>query len=143
MRRDRPFLIPLLLLAAAPLAADDVRGAERMLCATTSVTACLEGEDCYKVNPSELNLPDFIEVDLKARRLKATLASGQNRSTEIKNLHREGGTVILQGFENGRAFSFLIDELLGTASIAVAREGIAIAGFAACTPMLAGEPRKP
>jgi hypothetical protein len=132
-----------LLLVAAPLVADDVRGADRILCATTSVTACIEGEDCYKVDPSELNLPNFIEIDLKARRLKTTLASGQNRSTEIKGLQRESGALILQGFENGRAFSFLIDELLGTASIAVAREGIAIAGFAACTPMLAGELRKP
>jgi hypothetical protein len=143
MRPARRFLIPLILLSAAPLRADDVRGVERMLCAVTSVTACVEGAECFKAEPSELNIPQFLEIDLKARLLKTTPASGQNRKTDIKSLQRENGVIVLQGYEMGRAFSFLIEETLGTASIAVARDGITVAAFGACTPIPASEPRKP
>ena len=42
---------------------------------------------------------------------------------------------MLQGFENGRAFSFLIAEKTGRASIAVARDGLGVSVFGACTPL--------
>jgi hypothetical protein len=144
MRRPGLLLAALGLLAtAAPLAADDLRGADRILCTVISVNACVEGDECFKVSPHELNVPQFLEIDLKSRVLKTTPASGQNRKTDIKNLQRENGALILQGYEMGRAFSFLIDEAAGAASIAVARDGVAVAGFGACTPMPAAEPRKP
>ena len=60
---------------------------------------------------------------------------GQNRSTPIKNLERDNGKIVLQGFEKGRAFSFLITEKTGMASIAIAREGLAVSVFGACTPL--------
>ena len=74
-------------------------------------------------------------MDLAAKTLSTTAASGENRSTPIKNLEREEGMIILQGYENGRAFSFVIAEEDGMASIAVARDGLSVAVFGACTPM--------
>lgn len=78
--------------------------------------------------------PWFIVVDLENRRLGTTEASGHNRSTPIKNLERDDGLIFLQGIENGRAFSFVIVEETGMVSIAVAREGLAVTIFGACTP---------
>lgn len=127
-------LLALALLLTPPLAADDLTGAERFLCAAAQVTACYDDGECLIVPPWELNIPQFIEVDLEARTLATTRASGQNRSTPIKNLEREAGQIVLQGFENGRAFSFLISEETGMASIAVAREGLGLTVFGACTP---------
>ena len=143
MRRIGLLAIALLLSASALHLDDDLRGADRILCAATSVAACVGGADCTKVDPDALNLPHFIEIDLMARQLKTTPASGQNRKTDIKNLQRENGILILQGYEMGRAFSFLIDETLGNASVAVARDGIAVAVFGACTPMPVSDSRKP
>ena len=82
-----------------------------------------------------LNIPQFIEVDLNERTLSTTAASGELRSTRIKNLEREDGVIVVQGFEQGRAFSFLITEETGMASIAVARDGLGVVVFGACTPM--------
>jgi hypothetical protein len=144
MRRAKALAIAAILTVPGIALADDLRGADRMLCAATSVTLCVEGDECYKVDPHELNMPQFIEIDLKTRVLKTTPASGQNRKTDIKNLQRENGALILQGYEMGRAFSFLIDEATGAASIAVARDGIAVAVFGACTPAASpAEPKKP
>ena len=136
MKRTDVTLLGLsLLVAATPLAADDLTGAERFLCSAAQVTACYDDGECLTLPPWELNVPEFIEVDLDARTLSTTAASGQNRSTPIKNLEREEGSIVLQGFENGRAFSFLINEKTGRVSIAVARDGLAAAVFGACTPL--------
>ena len=134
-RTDVTLLALSLLVAAPPLAADELTGAERFLCSAVQVTACYDDGECLTLPPWELNVPEFIQVDLAAGTLSTTAASGQNRSTLIKNLEREDGFIVLQGFENGRAFSFLITEKTGMASIAVAREGLGVSVFGACTPM--------
>ncbi len=98
-------------------------------------TRCLESGDCVVDLPWNLKIPQFIEVDLSARKLSTTKASGENRSTKIDQLRREDGMIVLQGFERGRAFSFVINEETGVLSAAVAAQGKAVAVFGACTPM--------
>ena len=139
MTRLEAGVLALALLLAPPLSADDLTGAERFLCSAAQVTACYDDGECLTLPPWELNVPEFIEVDLGAGTLSTTAASGQNRSTPIKNFEREDGLIVLQGFENGRAFSFLITEKTGRASIAVARDGLGVSVFGACTPMPGSE----
>jgi hypothetical protein len=126
------------LIAVAPAAADDLRGADRLICAASMILACGENGECYEVQPADLNVPQFIEIDLASKRLSTTKASGQNRSTPILTLKRENGTIVLQGYEGGRAFSFIISEEDGRSSAAVARDGLSVAVFGACTPSPAG-----
>ncbi len=128
-------LAALQLYPSAALVADNLTGATSFLCAAVEVIACYEDGECLQLPPWELNIPRFIEIDLKAGTLGTTEASGQNRSTPIKNLEREAGQIVLQGSQGGRAFSFLIDEKTGAASIAIAREGLVVAVFSACTSM--------
>jgi hypothetical protein len=130
-------LIALLALALvpAPARADDLTGVDQILCSASSVTMCWSDGDCESGSPAEVNVPQFIQIDLKGRRLSTTPASGENRSTEILNLKRGEGHIILQGYENGRAFSFVIEEATGSVSVAVAAGGRSVAVFGACTPM--------
>lgn len=121
-------------LAASGVWADDLTGATRLLCASIQATACVEGGDCSIDLPWNLNIPEFIEIDLDARKLGTTAASGENRSTPITHLTRENGLIVLQGFEMGRAFSFVITEETGRVAVAVATEGRAVAIFGTCTP---------
>src|SRR5438093_847135 len=72
-------------------------------------------------------------------RLRTTKASGENRSTPIKNLERADGSIFLQGVEKGRAFSFAIEEDTGFATIAVARRGRGVTVFGACTTLNEGK----
>ena len=122
-------------LSAAGVWADDLRGTNQFLCTSVQATRCAEGGDCVVDLPWNLNVPQFIEVNLDAKRLATTKASGENRATPITHLTREGGLIVLQGLENGRAFSFVITEETGRLAVAVATEGKAVAVFGACTPL--------
>ncbi|HYV20896.1 MAG TPA: hypothetical protein VFC25_17920 [Verrucomicrobiae bacterium] len=121
------------LLAGALVRADDLTGAQQILCTAVQATKCAEEGDCYQDLPWNLNVPQFIQVDMVAKRLSTTKASGENRSTPIEYLKRTGGVIVLQGFEGGRAFSFVISEGTGMLSAAVAAEGKAVVVFGACT----------
>lgn len=124
-----------MLLMTVATAADDLTGADSFLCAASQVTICSVDGTCASEPPWKLDIPQFIEVDLEKRILSTTEASGENRSTPIKNLERDEGMIVLQGYENGRAFSFMIAEEDGMASIAVARDGLSVSVFGTCTPL--------
>lgn len=124
-----------LLVAVTPTAvADDLTGSSRFLCSVVTVGRC-DVDGCMDDTPDGTLVPQFVIIDLGAKLLSTTPASGQNRSTPIESLRREKGLVVLQGLENGRAFSFVISEKTGSASVAIAREELVLAVSAMCTPM--------
>jgi hypothetical protein len=125
----------LAMFAAMPVAADDLTGADRFLCAPGEVTVCAMDGECTSGPPWEFNVPDFIEVDLEAGLLKTTEASEENRQTPITRIIREDGLIVLQGLEMGRAFSFNIEEATGTMTAVAARNGLFVGSFGVCTPL--------
>jgi len=126
-----------LVLAFSPSAvsADDLTGSTRFLCSAVQATECLVGGDCGIDLPWNLNIPQFIEVDLEAKMLSTTAASGQNRTTPIEYFESEDGVISLQGYENGRGFTFVIAEETGQLTVAIATKGEAVIVFGACTPL--------
>ena len=135
MKKARNLVLSLtILMAPAMTLADDLTGSETFLCTVVYASACTPDGECVSGPAWNLNIPQFIEVDLKAKTLSTTKASDENRSTRIKNLEREEDLIIFQGVENGRAFSFVITESTGMASIAVAIAGKGIVAYAVCTP---------
>ena len=135
-------LIPVLLLVGSAAAlpgsaavADDLSGTQRLLCTAVQATVCTEDGDCVVDLPWNVNVPQFIEVDLVGKKLATTKASGENRATPIEFVRRQEGVIVLQGFERGRAFSLVISEETGMLSAAVATDGRTVAVFGACTPM--------
>ncbi len=134
MRQLRGLLAVLLILAPGPLLADDLTGAEKILCTSAQATLCTADGECTSAPPWELNIPNFILIDFAAKELGTTEASGEARKTEIRNVTREHGLIVLQGYQDGRAFSFVITEKSGMATIAVARDGLTVTVFGPCTP---------
>jgi|OpeIllAssembly_1097287.scaffolds.fasta_scaffold32495_2 hypothetical protein len=127
------------LVVTAPAArADDLTGASRFLCSVVSVGRC-DVDGCTVDTPDGALIPQFVIVDLGTKLLATTAASGQSRSTPIESVRRDAGLVVLQGLENGRAFSFVIGEKSGVASVAIAREELVLAVSAACTPVPASQ----
>lgn len=126
-----------LVMTFSPTAvsADDLTGSTRFLCSAVQATECMVGGDCAIDLPWNLNIPQFIEIDLKAKMLSTTAASGQNRTTPIEHLESENGVIALQGSENGRGFTFVIDEETGQLTVAIATKGEAVIVFGACTPL--------
>jgi hypothetical protein len=137
MNRQIQYSVVMLMILAIglPVLADDLTGADRLLCSSVQATVCWPDGDCEIGPPWNWNIPQFIEIDLATKVLSTTKASGENRKTAIHNLEREEGAIFLQGFEQGRAFSFVITEETGRLAVAVARDGITVSVFGACTPL--------
>ncbi|MBP8924493.1 MAG: hypothetical protein KBG75_01410 [Pseudomonadales bacterium] len=127
----------LLMIAAfisGPAIGDDLSGADRLLCSTLQATACRNDGECVSLLPEDLNIPQFVIVDLPAKKLRTTATSGENRQTPIASVHKEEGQIFLQGYELGRAFNLVIHEKSGRASFASVSDGRSVLIFSACTP---------
>jgi len=114
--------------------ADSVAGVERILCSLTQVRICDEFGECETGPTWNWNMPSFIQVDLKAKMLSTTPSSADVRRTPITHQVRDRGQIVVQGVENGRAFSLVIAEVDGLATAALALDGFTISAFGACTP---------
>lgn len=131
-----------LLALAVPFGsarADELTGSNQILCSAGRVTVCCEDGACEEGTAAELNIPQFLEFDLVQKKVSTTKSSGLNRSSAIDNVKRTEGTIVLQGFEKGRAFSFVINEKTGALAAAVAAPFCGISAFGSCTPMPAAK----
>ena len=121
------------LAAGAPATADDASAADTLLCSIMYANEC-RTDGCEGALPLGTNIPQFIEIDLKNKVLSTTRASGENRSTPFKNLQRDAGLIIVQGYEMGRAFSMVITEESGFATMGVTVDDGGVVAFGSCTP---------
>jgi hypothetical protein len=134
------------MLGAAPLLplasnAADFDGSKNLLCTTIDAAECLIGPSCASVTPEELNLPQFIFVDFKGRKLSGRTPGGSQETTAIQNIQKVEGRTILQGAERGRGWSIVIHQDSGKMAGSVAalseddvRLGVVLLG--SCTPDL-------
>ena len=135
------FLSVLLLIpAGAGVAlADNLTGAENLLCTSVKAMECYADGGCIDGEPEIWNVPRFVRVDWNQKMLATTEASGENRTTPIERVEREGDRVFLQGAEEGRAFSVTLNESTGLASTGIAMDGHVVSVFSYCTPDDAAE----
>ncbi|MGI9292098.1 MAG: hypothetical protein ACR2QG_12590 [Gammaproteobacteria bacterium] len=129
------FLVVLIATAFTPVFAEDLTGTDRFMCAPSKVNICGADGSCVSALPWEVNVPQFIIVDLDEQMLATTEASDRPRATPIKTMSRDADTIFLQGLENGRAFSFAINEKTGFMTVAVARDFLTVTGSGVCTPI--------
>jgi hypothetical protein len=113
--------------------ADSLVGVDKMICATTQVQICIEHDTCYAAAPDELDVPEFVIIDLEKKSISTTKASDQDRSTSFTSVERDDGLIYLQGFEGGRVFSFVVHEGTGRITAALVRDGLSVSVFGACT----------
>jgi len=113
--------------------ADNLSGVNEMVCAADQVQICIENDTCYAATGAELGMPDFVVIDIKKKTISTTKSSDQNRSTPFSSVVKSDGLIYLQGIEGERVFSFVIDEASGRLTAAVARDGILVSVFGACT----------
>ena len=123
------------MLASGALSADDVTGSDSLLCYALSAARCELAGPCEIKEPWDLNLPDFLKLDLKAKRAMTTAASGSQRETAIRTIERSNGTILLQGVQGERAFSWLITEASGEGTLTVSSPAAGLTVFTACTPI--------
>lgn len=126
-----PTIIALLTCAAAY--ADNIADKDRLLCSTSTVMLCVEDGECFSISILDTDIPQFLIIDTKKKMVMTTEASGEKRESPVANVSRNGGRIFLQSVENNRAYSILIEEESGRFSAGIARDGITVSVFGACT----------
>jgi hypothetical protein len=126
----------LALLLCGAAFADDLTGSDPLLCYAHSAARCeVEDGTCAVKTPWQLNLPDFLKLDLRAKRAETTEASGEVRTTDLRTVERSNGIILLQGVQGERAFSWLITEATGEGTLTVSTPAAGITVFTVCTPI--------
>ena len=126
----------LALLFCGAALADNVTGSNELLCYAHTAARCeVEDGTCAIKTPWQLNLPDFLKLDLRAKRAETTEASGEVRQTPIRTVERGSGTILLQGIQGERAFSWLIVEATGEGTLTVSTPAAGLTVFTICTPI--------
>ena len=134
MKRIFQTSLALFSLALSPLLfAENVQDSNRIVCATATAVLCVENGDCFRVMPDEIDLPRFILVDTKKRTLSTTKLSKRPRNTEVERLTRDDGRILMQGIEQGRAYSLSIEEDIGLLTGVMAKDGVTLSVFGDCT----------
>jgi len=129
-RFNNVFLAVALCAVALPALSADFDGSKPLICAAIEANDCALGTDCQKGLAENLNMPQFIRLDFSKKTMGAS-----GRSSPIQHQVREGGMLVMQGFENYRAWSITINETTGklVGAIAGDQEGFLI--FGACTTL--------
>ena len=121
------------VLYSGAVFAEDVTGADPLLCYGLAATRCEHGEACVAVEPWRLNMPDFVKLDLRGKRIQTTAGSPEQRETPLQNVQRVNGTIVIHGVQGERAFSWLINETSGEGTLSVAQQGQGVTVFTVCT----------
>ena len=121
------------LAAALPAAAaGKYDGSTPMLCAVTAISECTADGKCERTAPQQGNtLPTFMRVNVGAKTLSAD--DGTGRKTEIKASSIVDKQLMLQGIENGKAWSMVVGSETGRWGGSVVEDDGSFALFGACT----------
>lgn len=119
----------LFLLVSAPAAGAGIDTSGPVLCALTEAMECSAESECAQVQPEDLNLPPFVVVDVKGKKLSEHHGK---RSSPIQTVNERNGAVYLQGFEQ-RAWGIAISKETGRMTASAAGDQGAFVIFGACT----------
>jgi hypothetical protein len=125
----------MVLCALAPgvTTAAEFDGSAPILCAVLDAVECDRAGGCEAVEGRDIGLPPFLRVNVAGKALEATDGSGRKTPIHSSTLVKEQERLLLQGGEQGRAWSVVIAQKTGamTAAIVDHDGGFLISG--ACT----------
>jgi len=130
MRRAFALTAALALVAARSAFAGDFDGKHALVCAPGAAAECDTDAVCEKVGREEVDLPDALQVDFKAKLVRSP--DGQ-RSSPIRSVEVEPAVLIVQGSQNGRGWSMVIERASGRLSGTIAEAEGAFVLTGSCT----------
>ena len=128
-----PLVILCLLVTPITVLAGDFDGSKPLICAIMETFECSPGGECQRGTAMSVDIPHFFRIDFKEKKISGKRKDGQLRTTEIMNMARIEGKLILQGVQEGKAWSLVISESDGMATITVSDNQAGFVIFGACT----------
>lgn len=123
-----------ILVAPFSVTAGDFDGSKQLLCAITKGIECGPDGECLEVMPEDINIPAFIKINFKNKKISGTRENGEIASTKIENMLHIDGKLILQGAENGRGWSMVITEAIGKMVLTASGDQVGFILFGNCIP---------
>jgi hypothetical protein len=128
----RSYLVAaILFLAPLAAAAQATDWPASVVCSLGDVTICTTA-GCHEAPIDTLEIPSLIRLDLKEGVMHAVTPDDLGRRSNFKIIESSDAKIVLQGYENGRAFSAVLDEP-GTLAISASTDGTTFSVFARCT----------
>jgi hypothetical protein len=122
-----------LCMLPGPLLAAKYDGSVSLVCVPIEIIECVAAGECFNSTAEDVNLPQFIKVDVKAKMLSAAEEGG--KKAEIKHLEHTNGRMIMHGGQEGRGWTLVISEETGKMSATISEDQAGFIIFGACTPM--------
>lgn len=120
--------------------AGDFDGSKELICSIMDVVECGPGGKCQEVLAEEVDIPHFLKINFKDKKIRATHASGDKRSTDIEKFEKVDSKVIIQGAEDGIegvrdgvGWSLAIAEDSGKMVLTASGDDVGFVLFGACT----------
>jgi hypothetical protein len=134
MNRHRLFGYASAALAlSAPLAADELTGAQFFMCSAWHAAVCNTDGSCDATEAWRLNMPDFLQVDVRGKVMKTPDGSDQPRESPIATLVREAGKLFMSGHQETRGWTWIINETSGEGVLALVSDNSSVTLFTVCT----------
>jgi hypothetical protein len=121
--------------------AGDFDGSRSLVCATMDVVECLPGGNCQRVTHDSINLPKFVILNFKEKKISMPGDPKNRPPTAIERTESVDGKLILQGAEDGiegvrdgLGWTVAISEQTGDMVLTASGEEVGFVVFGACTP---------
>ena len=104
----------------------------QLYCAVVETNECAPGNGCQKSSAEDINITQFIKIDFQNRKVISVGETERKRESAFKNYKKANSRIIIQGSEEGRGWSAVIDEKTGKMSATIIEEGGGFVIFGAC-----------
>jgi hypothetical protein len=112
---------------AAAASAEDLQAEGALLCALASAAECDEAAQCDAVTLEQIGVPDRVRIDFAGKQL---VSADGARTSPIAAVEVQDTVLLLQGHQNGRGWTLVIERSKGhlVGTLADAEGSFALAG---------------
>ena len=129
------FAVALAIAAPGLAGAAMFDGSKNLVCVPTDAVQCEGAGECDRIEVEDINMPKFLYVDFKKKLLRGTAEGATDETTsKIRHVEKLGDRTLIQGAQNGRGWSLVIDAMTGDMSAAIAADDLAFVLFGVCQP---------
>ena len=118
------------VLAFGVAIAEDIDASKPLACKLSGSSQCNTEASCIDVTLAQIDLTEEFRIDFENRQLAAE-AGG--RTSPVGDIDVLDGVVVLQGHQNGRGWTIVIDRKTGFLSAALAETAGAFVISGSCT----------
>jgi len=127
------FTTSLLFLAPLAATAQEAPWPDVVVCSLGEATVCTN-EGCHQATLATLDVPELVRLDLRVGVMHALTPEHAGRRSAFRVMDQTPAKVVMQGYENGRAFSALLTEA-GTLVVSATSEDTTFSMFGRCTDL--------